>query len=175
MLCTDCFETTHPETLLSGSDRVEMLGWLCFALPGWLYCAWRHALRIKICAVCGGTALVREAWAAAARAVERAEPAPRVFNLRGPVRWPRPFSTPRERLRAGALGVLASIVALLGAAFAAADVAANSASSVSLAASAVLAATWLVRVVRIWRRTHARLTGCRAWFPDGREIHIEPA
>ena len=66
MLCTDCFETSHPQTLLAGSDRIEMVAWLCFALPGWLYCWWRHMLRIKVCGVCGGSSLVREARVAAA-------------------------------------------------------------------------------------------------------------
>ena len=66
MLCTDCFETSHPQTLLAGSDRIEMVAWLCFALPGWLYCWWRHRLRIKVCGVCGGSSLVREARVAAA-------------------------------------------------------------------------------------------------------------
>ena len=111
MLCTDCFETSPPQTLLPGSDRLEWLGWLCLGLPGWLYCAWRHALRVKVCGACGGSSLVREARAAAARA-PLVEPPP-VRNLRGPVRWPRPFAAPRQRLRAGAPLVGASVLALL--------------------------------------------------------------
>lgn len=177
MLCTECFETSHPQTLLAGSDRIEMVGWLCLALPGWLYCAWRHALRLKVCGACGSSALVREARAAAvqASAAERAEPAPEVRNLCGRVLWPRPFSTPRERLLAGGPGVLASIAALLGSALAAAPGGGELAASFFLAASFVTAAAWMLHVTRRWHRARARLAGCRAWLPDGREIRIEPA
>ena len=94
MLCTDCGTTARPDTRLEGSDLAEMLGWLCLALPGWLYCAGRHALRIKVCPRCGGRELVREARA---RAEREALPAPgslfgpRIENLHGPVRWPAPL------------------------------------------------------------------------------------
>ena len=47
MLCTDCGTTEHPITVLAGSDRLEMLGWLCLVIPGWLYCALRHLLRSR--------------------------------------------------------------------------------------------------------------------------------
>ena len=71
MLCTDCFVTAEPDTVLEGSDLLELLGWCCLAAPGLLYCWWRHALRIKVCAFCGSRELVREARAAAARAPRR--------------------------------------------------------------------------------------------------------
>ena len=125
MLCTECFETSRPRTLLTGSDRIELVGWLCLALPGWLYCAWRHALRTKACAGCGGRSLVREARAAAARHVGAPlAPAPAVQSLGARVRWPQPLATPRQRLRAGMPGVLAALVSLLAGVLAAAGPAA---------------------------------------------------
>lgn len=174
MLCTDCFRTSHPRTLLAGSDRVEMLLWLCLAWPGWLYCAWRHALRIKVCGECGGAALVREARAAAAALgpAERWSPASEVRNLCGPVRWPHPFATPRERLRGGAPGLVAATGALLAAAIATAAPAAGLAPALLLA-SLALAATWLGRVCHSSLRTRARQLACRAFLPDGRELRIE--
>ena len=103
MMCTECFRTTEADTVLEGSDIVEMIAWGCFGIPGMLYCWWRHALRIKVCSVCGSGELVREARAAAARCLPQAQPPhePGVCNLSGPVRWPRPFAVPRERLRHG--------------------------------------------------------------------------
>jgi len=176
MLCTECFETSHPETSLAGSDRIEMAGWLCFALPGWLYCWWRHALRIKVCGVCGSQSLVREARAAAVgEPAALTQPAPRVSNLNGPVLWPRPFSTPRDRLHAGALGMLASLVALLGGGIAATHIASLLIPAICFTFSGVLAAAWLVRGGLLWLRTRSRLCAARAWTQDGRPIHIEVA
>jgi hypothetical protein len=174
MLCTDCFETSHPQTLLDGSDRLEMLGWLCLFLPGWLYCAWRHALRTKACGVCGGTGLVRESRAAAARCVPLAGRGAqgRVRNLHGPVRWTRPFTTPRERLTAGAPGALAALFAAL---LAAADLPQPVASGGSALSGAALAAIWLGCGTRLWLGAQRGPGACRAWTPDGREIHIELA
>jgi len=175
MLCTDCFETSHPQTLLAGSDRIEMVAWLCFALPGWLYCWWRHMLRIKVCGVCGGSSLVREARAAAANDPNAncALPAPVVRNLQGPVRWPRPFATPRDRLHAGSLGAIASILALLGGLLAAADLAGLLIPVICLTFSVLLGTAWWVHSLNLWLRSRARLSSCRAWAADGREIPIE--
>jgi hypothetical protein len=172
MLCTGCFETSRPKTLLAGSDRVEVLAWLCFALPGWLYCAWRHALRTKACGVCGGTSLIREARAAAARDPQAAlAPTPPVESLRGPLRWPHDLATPRERLHAGAPGVLAGVCCLLSALLAARAPGPGWLPALLLLGSLVLGSAWLVRHARQWQRTRA----CRAWLPDGREIQIELA
>ena len=174
MLCTECFETSHPQTLLVGSDRLEMAGWLCFALPGWLYCAWRHALRIKACGVCGGVELIRESRAAAVRSAP--VPGPDVpgpvRNLCGPVRWRRPFATPRARLAVGAPGALAALLAALVA------VAGGSQPLVSgaiAACSIASAAGCLGYGARLWLGAQRGLAGCRAWTPDGREIRIELA
>ena len=175
MMCTDCFRTAEADTVLEGSDRVEMLGWCCMVIPGLLYCWWRHALRIKVCAFCGGRELVREARAAAERAPRQAPPfgGPGVRNLSGPVLWPRALATPRERLRHG--GVVASLVgAFLGsAALAALGLAARDGAVAAASAIAVVCAAWLAyQVVRV-SQMRATLPGCKAWDQHGRPLRIE--
>jgi hypothetical protein len=175
MMCTDCFRTAHADTVLEGSDLVEMFGWCCFVVPGLLYCWWRHALRVKVCAFCGGRELVREARAAAERAPRQAPPSggPRVRNMSGPVRWPRALATPRERLRHG--GVAASLVgALLGsAALAVLDLAARSGAVAAVHAIAVLGGAWITyQVVRV-SQMRAAVLGCKAWDQSGRPLRIE--
>jgi hypothetical protein len=152
-----------------------MLAWCCFALPGLLYCWWRHALRIKVCAFCGSRDLVREARAAAARSPRQAPPSggPRVENLVGPVRWPHALATPRERLRHG--GVVASLAGafLASAALAALGIAARDGAVAAAYALAVICAAWIAfQVVRV-SQMRATLPGCKAWDRSGRPLRIE--
>jgi hypothetical protein len=99
MLCADCGHTAVAETRWPGSDVVESIGWLLGGLPGWLFCAWRHALRTKHCAVCGSETLARETRACAAR---RPLAAPH-FRRRGRDArlWPSHLRDPRARLQHG--------------------------------------------------------------------------
>jgi hypothetical protein len=175
MMCTECFRTAEADTLLEGSDLLEMLAWCCLALPGLLYCWWRHALRVKVCPFCGSRELVREARAAAQRVPPQAPPScgPRVGNLSGPVRWPRALATPRERLRHG--GVAASLVgAFLGnAALAAQDLALRDGAATAASAIAAVWAAWVAyQVVRV-SRMRSSLPGCKAWDRSGRPLRIE--
>ncbi len=175
MMCTDCFRTAEADTVLEGSDLLEMLGWCCLAVPGLLYCWWRHALRIKVCAFCGGHELVREARAAAERAPRQAPPfaGPRVWNLAGPVRRPRALATPRERLRHG--GVVASLVgAFLGSvALAALDLAARDGAVAAAYAIAAACGAWIAyQSIRV-SQMRASLPGCKAWDQYGRPLRIE--
>ena len=175
MLCTDCFRTAEPDTLLEGSDRVEMLGWCCFAIPGLLYCWWRHALRIKLCPFCGGEDLVREARAAAARAPRQAPASdgPRIFDGSGTRSWPRALAAPRDRLRHG--GVVAALAGVwcLSVLLAALEFAAQAPAIAASNSTAAACAAWLLyQGVRI-AKLRATLPGCRAWDPSGRPLHIE--
>jgi hypothetical protein len=175
MLCTDCFRTADPDTLLEGSDRVEMLAWCCFAVPGLLYCWWRHALRIKLCPFCGGRELVREARAAAARAPRQAQlsDGPRVFDGSGVRHWPRALAAPRDRLRHG--GVVAALAGAwcLCVLLAALERAADSPAIAASHATALACAAWLAyQGFRISQR-RATLPGCRAWDATGRPLYIE--
>jgi len=168
MLCTDCLATTHPDSVLPGSDLVEALFWLCGALPGWLLCSWRHAVRAKVCGCCGGASLVREARAAAARAPV-APPSIAGAGVRsrsGSSFWPPALRGPRERLRAGAGG------ALLFAAFAAACGVSGAAPCGPTAVLGVAWGAWLLA----WTARVARLraaAGCQAWDGEGRPLSIE--
>lgn len=173
MLCTDCFSVAHADTLLPGSDAVEMLAWLCFGLPGWLYCWWRHVLRIKVCAHCGSTALVREARAAAALRPPQLAGRTRVENLEGPVRWPAALRTPRERLRRGAAVVALWAATLSTWALASAGVLPAVAVTTALPALALTATAWVGRQAVHVARVQASLASCRAWDQRGRPLHVE--
>jgi hypothetical protein len=173
MLCTDCGNLAHADTVLPGSDTLEMLGWLCLGLPGWLYCCWRHALRIKVCASCGSGALVREARAAAAgRPVQLPGPT-RIENLDGPVRWPPALRSPRERLRHGFIAV-----ALWGFLFASwilgsAGVLPAAALAAARPAVVLVGTAWLALEAVRTLRIHAAHSACRAWDHRGRPLHVE--
>jgi hypothetical protein len=121
MLCSDCKRTARPDTLIGGSDALELIGWLCFLLPGLVYCYWRHLDRIKVCSFCGGTGLVREAKAAR-KPPEVGVPAPppqRIHYSAERLRWPRWLASPRLRLRRGSLVTGAFSVFFVGWVFAA--------------------------------------------------------
>jgi hypothetical protein len=122
MMCTECFRMEEPDTIIEGSDRKELLLWLCGLAPGFLYCYWRHQNRVKICPHCSSGELIREAKAARRKRLARevAEPpsaprTPRVFTSAKPGLLSRFAGTPGERLswssRAGT--ALAGSVALV--------------------------------------------------------------
>ena len=172
MLCTDCGVTAHADTLLEGSDRIEAAAWVLGAAVGWLYCARRHWLRTKVCAVCGGRALVREAWAAAMVARPFLAET-RVITRGARVAWPRGLRSPRDRLRAGAP---AAALAVLFASSAAAAVLAG----VPLRFFGTAGLVWSVSALAcaslasLRRRLAFRWAdGCRAWDAHGRQLRIE--
>jgi hypothetical protein len=175
MMCTDCLRTAEADTVVEGSDAMEMLGWCCFVLPGLLYCWWRHALRIKVCSFCGGRELVREARAAAAREPAQASAAggARVRSEFDPIAWPALLAGPRDRLRIG--GTLFATLATIGVSLllAALNVAVN---DLALIGANLVAAACAWPVVRDEVRdanTRIALSHCRAWDDEGRELRIE--
>jgi hypothetical protein len=175
MMCTDCLRTAEAETLLEGSDTIELLAWCCFALPGLLYCWWRHALRIKICAFCGGRELVREARAAAARQPQAAPSRweARVHSAPARFDWPGAFANPRDRLRHG------SVIALLAGTFvaslapAALDPAGGGISLLIAHAAAAASVAWGAYQGLRTAQRRSDLSDCRAWDAHGRSIRIE--
>ena len=158
MLCGDCGALEDAVTRLPGSDRLERLGWLLGALPGWLYCGVRHALREKACAHCGGGNLVRETRASAAVSAPPAGE-PRIES--GPARspWPEHLRTPRARLRRAPAWAAAWWLAMSAAAV-------PIGALLALALVAPDAAQW-------WRRRSA--PRCEAWDASGRSLRIELA
>jgi hypothetical protein len=167
MLCTDCLHVAVPDTLLEGFDVLELLGWLCLAVPGLVYCWWRHLNRHKVCPLCGGMDLVREARAAAARRLPDAEPSdgPRIHTLSQAVDWPRALRTPRARLRSGSVAAV-----LLGLALAAH--ATQAAPPIALG-SVLLCVGWIALQLVQVSRMRATLPGCYAWDECGRPLRIE--
>jgi hypothetical protein len=173
MMCTDCLRTAEADTLLEGSDTLELVAWCCFALPGLFYCWWRHALRIKVCRFCGSRELVREARAAAARQpsiAPPAAPAP-VRSLSGRFDWPAAFAAPRDRLRHG--GVVALFASTLLASLVPAALDPAGAGWAFASSAAALGLVWFgVQGLRM-AQASASLMECRAWDAEGRPIHIE--
>ena len=175
MVCTDCFHVAVPDTVLEGSDLLELLGWACFGIPGLLYCWWRHAARIKVCPNCGGLELMREARAAALKNAppSRLSSGPRISSLSGPVHWPRALSTPRARLWSGG-GALLLLLGLTAWSLALLDLAASEAVLATAYASSLLGLAWLGHQVLRISRMRSPLLRCRAWDEDGRRLRIEP-
>jgi hypothetical protein len=178
MMCTECFHVAVPDTVLDGSDFVELLAWACFAFPGLLYCWWRHVNRIKVCPDCRGTELLRESRASAARRPPDAAPShgQRIRNAAGPVRWPAALANPRERLRSGSVSAFLLVASLLAWTLGMLDLAPADKAFAVLCASALLCATWIVHQgVQIARRRPSVAQQCRAWDQNGRTLHIEQA
>jgi hypothetical protein len=175
MMCVDCHRTTVPATVLEGTDVVEMLGWLCFGVPGLVYCWWRHYVRIKVCAHCGSENLIREARAASRRQppVARSYSGEPIRNRRGAVLWPRALRLPRDRMRIGATALL--LLALPFASWGVAQLCAMGPepSAASVGGASLLGALWLGREILSLGRRATWLGACRAWDASGRPRPIE--
>jgi hypothetical protein len=177
MLCLACHHLAEPDTLLEGSDRLELAAWATGVLPGLLYCAWRHLCRAKACEACGSGELMRETRAIAARLPGQAPRAAgtRIRCERGEAfPWPQPLRTPRGRLRLGGPAGLAmglaftlTLAAVLGSLRPAALELAG-----GLACFALLWCAWQLQPMA-WQRDP--LEHCAAWDPEGRPIRIERA
>ena len=175
MMCTDCLRTAEADTLLEGSDTLELLGWCCLALPGLLYCWWRHALRIKVCAFCGGYELVREARAAAARC-----PQPAPSGWEAPVHsapsrfdWPDAFANPRDRLRHGSVIGLLAVTLFASLVPAALDLPGDGTALVIANLTAAASVAWGAYQALRMAQWRSEFSGCRAWDARGRPIRIE--
>jgi len=175
MVCADCFHVAVPDTVLEGSDLVELLAWACFGIPGLLYCWWRHLARIKVCPNCGSLELIREARAAALAREPTAPPSsgPRIRSLSGSLCWPRSLRTPRARLWSGGISLILCL-GLAGCPLAMLDLAASQTLLVMAYASSLLGLAWLTHQIVQLPRTRSALLRCRAWDEEGRPLHIEP-
>jgi hypothetical protein len=158
MYCIDCRETDFAETRIPGHDEFEMVAWLLGGLPGWLYCAFRHALRGKLCTHCGSEQLMRETRAAAARAPALV-PRSRIESRARFARWPAHLRDPRRRLTRGPIWLGAWL--LFGAGFG--------------PLAAALIGTWLASEALGIGWQHLDPRRCRAWDATGRPLRIELA
>ena len=149
-------------TRLEGSDWLEMATWLLGGFPGWLYCAWRHHVRIKVCGVCGSRALMRESRAQALLQLPQAAPssfASCVSNLPGSSRWPRGLRAPQQRLQRAWPWLMAWVLVAVG----------------LHVVAVVVASAFVGREIQrelAWRSGPGR---CRAWDAQGRPLQIELA
>lgn len=174
MLCTDCLRVSVPGTLLPGSDVVEAIAWCFFALPGWVYCWWRHLNRIKVCPECGGRELMRESCAAAARHRPDDHWGHTIIStVSGQRFWPAPLSSPRTRLRNGVLGSLPPSAALLFGMLGITAALTPEAALALIGGCIAWTAGWLVyEGVRV-TCLRAALERCRAWDSHGRPLRVE--
>ncbi|MBT40040.1 MAG: hypothetical protein CL938_16015 [Deltaproteobacteria bacterium] len=159
MHCADCRATGLADTVVEGSDWIEMASWLLGGFPGWLYCAWRHQLRIKVCSACGSGALLRESRAQARLHPPQAPPSSgfSVANRSGPSHWPRGLREPRQRLRRGGVWLAAWVLVAVG----------------LPTAGGLLAAALLGHETTRELRQRFGAGRCRAWDMQGRRLHIE--
>jgi hypothetical protein len=170
MLCTSCWRTARPDVRIGGSDRVELVAWALFLLPGLLYCAWRYVNRSRICAACGSGALVRQA-----RAAQRRDPA--LLSWGGgrlvaadQLGWPRLLSTPTARMVHGGVGALLFGLLLLERTLAGLAGAAWASSPWLPALACALWLSWQgARLLQL----RARNDGLAAYDESGRALHVE--
>lgn len=174
MICTDCFHVGEPETVLAGSDRLEILGWCLFALPGLIYCWWRHAGRSKICAACGGGALMRESRAAAARRGPVASSGSGRFHSdHGAFLWPGTLVSPRVRLRSGSVAAALSLVAAVAWILGLLEPGPSTTAQVVARGGWLLCAGWIAFQAALLVRERSFAAGCRAWDEQGRPLRLE--
>ncbi|MBW2418763.1 MAG: hypothetical protein JRH19_09470 [Deltaproteobacteria bacterium] len=175
MLCTDCSEVSVPDTVLEGSDLLELIGWACFVLPGLLYSVWRHLLRFKVCPHCGSGDLMREARAAARRRQPDAYPSSgrRVRSLSGDVHLPQGLHAPRTRLWRLGFGASLVVAAALTLALAMLQVLSSDPAVAISCAASLLGLSWLLVEIHRLSRVQASVGSCRAWGADGRPLRIE--
>lgn len=53
VVCRHCGHVGPDTKKTPGSFVLELLLWLCFLLPGFIYSIWRHAARHRACEKCG--------------------------------------------------------------------------------------------------------------------------
>ena len=58
MYCTSCGSIGKPKTKTKGSLSLEIILWLCFLIPGFIYSLWRTFDKTKACVSCGNVSLI---------------------------------------------------------------------------------------------------------------------
>ena len=58
LICTACGHVGSSKTITKGHFALEVVLWLCFLVPGFVYSVWRHASRYEACPVCGNENLL---------------------------------------------------------------------------------------------------------------------
>ena len=53
LVCTACGHVGSSKTIANDHFALEVVFWLCFLIPGFIYPVWRHTSRYGVCRVCG--------------------------------------------------------------------------------------------------------------------------
>lgn len=57
-ICSNCGTVGKPKTVTKGSFLIELVLWLSFLFPGFLYSMWRLSSKTKGCRYCGSENMV---------------------------------------------------------------------------------------------------------------------
>ena len=58
LVCTACGHVGDSKTITKGHFALEIVLWLCFLVPGFIYSVWRHTSRYEACPACGNSKLL---------------------------------------------------------------------------------------------------------------------
>lgn len=58
LFCTACGHEGQTRTRTKGHIAIEIILWLCLAVPGLIYSIWRRSARAPVCASCGSATVV---------------------------------------------------------------------------------------------------------------------
>lgn len=58
MFCPNCGAVEIPKSITRGSFLLELVLWLCFLVPGFIYSIWRLTSRYEGCPVCEQAGMV---------------------------------------------------------------------------------------------------------------------
>jgi hypothetical protein len=58
LVCTACGHVGSSKTITKGHFALEVVLWLCFLVPGFIYSVWRHTSRYEACPICGNQNLL---------------------------------------------------------------------------------------------------------------------
>ena len=53
LVCTVCGHVGSSKTITKGHFALEVVLWLCFLIPGFIYSVWRHTSCYEVCPGCG--------------------------------------------------------------------------------------------------------------------------
>ena len=85
LICTNCGHVGHTTAVTKGHFALEVVLWLCFLVPGFIYSIWRLTTRHEACPVCGNANLLPKSAPVAQKFLRE--------NL------PEKLTTPREAIR----------------------------------------------------------------------------
>lgn len=70
-LCQQCLSFARGRRKTRGSFLMEVVLWLLFCVPGFIYSIWRVTTRYKVCEICQSTALIPVSTPAAQELLSR--------------------------------------------------------------------------------------------------------